>query len=92
MPNCKICDQWQGRPHICWPRAPEPLTVDWIERAVATVEAINYPTDSHIAEDKLHQFVLKAIAQGKAGDLASIEACAAAALETLELDFDRWYE
>ena len=43
---------------------------------------------AHRREDWLHQEVLKAIADGKCADPA---ACAAAALTTLDIDFERWY-
>jgi hypothetical protein len=42
---------------------------------------------AHGAEDNLHHRVLRAIADGKCDDP---QACAAAALATLQLDFARW--
>lgn len=43
---------------------------------------------AHIAEDNLHQSVLRAIRDGQCDDPA---ACAGAALETFDLAFDRWF-
>ncbi len=42
---------------------------------------------AHIEEDRLHQYVLDQIADGKVEDPA---ACARKALETKTLDFARW--
>jgi len=43
---------------------------------------------AHMSEDQLHHAVLRAIATGQADDP---KALAAAALQTLRLNFDRWY-
>lgn len=42
----------------------------------------------HIAEDSLHQSVLRAIAQGKCEDP---KGCAKEALKTRRFDYTRWY-
>ena len=42
----------------------------------------------HQDEDRLHHDVLSAIATGNASDPAG---CAAAALATLEINYERWY-
>jgi hypothetical protein len=46
------------------------------------------PETAHIMADDVHRDVLKAIAERLCADPA---ACAAAALETDDIDFPRWY-
>lgn len=62
-----------------------------VEKIKAQIERIRLLADdderAHGAEDELHVAVLKAIAEDVCVDPA---ACAAAALKTAEIDFERW--
>jgi len=51
-------------------------------------EIINLDPQMHIFEDKLHQDVLKAIANGAENP----EKLAKEALKTFDIKFSRWYE
>ena len=71
------------------PDCPEPLTVAWVGAQAAAIAARRADDErAHRAEDRLHQTVLRAIADGRCADPAE---CARAALQTLELSFSRWY-
>lgn len=64
------------------------MTVDEIKAQVARIRARAGDDEmAHMAEDELHQSVLHAIASGECDDA---KASAAAALETLEIEFARW--
>ncbi len=60
---------------------------DIAKRVLAVAASAADDETAHGMEDKLHHDVLLAIAEGKCEDPAG---CAATALETLPLDFDRW--
>jgi hypothetical protein len=62
---------------------PEPLTLEQVQARVAEIAILGKRDDegAHAEEDKLHQDVLRA--------LADREPMAAAALETLKLDHAR---
>lgn len=64
------------------------MTVENVRKAVARIKRLSDDDEAaHGAEDELHQSVLRAIAQGYCDDPA---ACAASALMTLDIDFERW--
>lgn len=65
------------------------LTVAMVAGRVGNIYAERLDNEAaHSAEDKLHQDVLKAIANGECEDPA---ACAQQALMTQGIDFERWY-
>ena len=67
----------------------EKLTLQDVKLLVETIRDISDDNEAaHLEEDKLHQGLLRAIAQGAVDDPA---ACAAEALKTLEMSFTRWY-
>jgi len=67
------------------------MTVDEIKKRVKKIEDMSGDSEAaHYAEDGLHQDVLEAIAKEFIGS-GQIADCAAAALETRSIDFDRWY-
>lgn len=66
----------------------EPVTPEWVAGEVAHIrECAEDPEAAHGLEDDLHKAVLYAIAEG---ECAGPQACAVAALKTLEVDFPRW--
>lgn len=76
---------------------PEIVTPEWVRRKVREIdEQARWQSPSrewdderaHRMEGELHRAVLHAIAFGECSDRRE---CAEAALETLSLDFDRWY-
>jgi len=73
------------------PEAFEPtMTREVVQAVVAEIaDMADCDGEGHKAEDELHRTVLRAIADGHCDDPA---ACAAAALQTLELGHPRWYE
>ena len=64
------------------------MTVEEIERRLGIISRKHGDDEmQHVAEDKLHQDVLRAIAEGNCANPAEL---AKAALESLKLYFSRW--
>lgn len=64
------------------------MTVDDVKEMVANIAILAGDAEAaHSAEDDLHQDVLRAIANGDCDDPKS---CAAEALKTLDIKFERW--
>ena len=65
------------------------MNLDEVNSRLAKIhENITDDERAHSMEDKLHQDVLRSIADGSCDNPAH---CAAAALASLKLDFARWY-
>ena len=64
------------------------MTLEEIRLRVDRIGEIGDDGTAHEEEDRLHQDVLRAIAEGKCSDPSM---CADAALKTLRLDFERWF-
>lgn len=66
----------------------ERVTVALVREHVGKIAAIAGDDETaHAKEDELHQALLMAIADGACDDPA---ACAAEALKTKQIDFERW--
>lgn len=68
-----------------------PISLDKFRKEVDRIGTIEDDATAHAAEDELHQEVLGLIANGEIGP-HDAAAFAGLALETLRLDFGRWYE
>ena len=77
---------------------PDLRTAKAVEAVVAQIRIVAAPPGrpyggddprAHVMEDLLHETVLREIAEGNAEDPAGM---AAAALQTGEIEFSRWYE
>lgn len=65
------------------------MTVDEVIGRVEKIKAARGDDElAHSMEDLLHQDVLRAVADGSCEDQVG---CAKASLETLKIDFARWY-
>lgn len=63
------------------------MTVTTIKERIEEI-AFEDPETAHSLEDSLYEEVMRSIADGTCDDA---RACAAAVLETKDLDFERWY-
>lgn len=64
------------------------LTVEQVRVEVEKIRYVSHDDENaHSMEDDLHQYVLRAIAAGNCEDPA---VCAAEALKTEEIKFQRW--
>ena len=68
------------------------MKIDEIKLRVEGIDACKGdPEHAHVLEDKLHQDVLQAIADGDLFPFHTPAECAKAALSTSRIRFDRWY-
>lgn len=70
-------------------RSPDgPVTVEWVQAGLALIASEMHDYESaHSEEDKLYRILLEHIASGNVVDAAG---CAAWALKSQDLAFDRW--
>lgn len=66
------------------------MTIDEVKKRVEAIKAVGNddPEGSHCDEDRLHQGVLRAIANGYDGGVPKL--LAREALKTCDIEFPRW--